>query len=153
MRPYKLLIVLLPYLFVSCKKDKITGNCPGEHVKVIELLNGSYTGTIYKWTRDFDSTHQTVVETFDTIYNATSFLALNEDSNSIKFGGILYQYHDDLILSCDKDTINGVKQYTTNPYHSIAIIKSEQFVRLYTSAYSSSGGPWAYTQIEEYYKD
>lgn len=147
----KLLILLVSIVFICSCKNQTNPITPDERIKTFELLNGSYTGTIYKWRRDYDSTHINVVETFDTLHNVTSLLEIDEDSNLIKFGGVLYQFHDDLIAN--KDTIKGVIQYTTLPYNSIEIIKSKKFVRLFTSAYSPNGGPWAYSQTDEYYKD
>lgn len=149
----KYLFLLTAITFIVSCKNKTNSIAPNERVKSFELLNGTYTGTIYRWERDYDSTHTQVIESFDTLYNVTSILEIDEDSNLIKFGGVLYLFHDDLIANANKDTIKGLMQYTTHPYNSIEIIKSQKFVKLVSSAYSSNGGPWAYSQTDEYYKD
>lgn len=142
------LIIIPTLLCVSCvdiKKD-----LPVPKNKYSEQLKGMYTGNFYKWNRDYDSSHTAVIETYDTLYNVTSELTINEDSNTLRFGGVLFEVHDDLTTSLD--TIHGLRNYSTLPYTSIKIIKSIEFIQISESAFAPSG-PWAYTYKQEYFKD
>jgi len=142
---YKLgLMVFLIFTFSCNKKAK--------KIKLWEELNGSYSGNIYQWNRNYDTTGN-VVETYDTILNVKSVLDIKIERNTISFGGIEYKYHDDLNELLDKDTIVARPDYSTLPYKSIRIIRSNKFVRVGESGYSPMGGPWAFSIAEEYYKD
>ena len=140
-----ILLFLMFTLSLSCNKKS-------KKIRLWEELNGSYSGNIYKWTRDYDSTHQNVVETRDTIFNVNSELDMNFAANTISFGGIQYKYHDDLEALLDKDTIEALLSYSNLPRQSIRIIRSSKFVRVGESGYSPIGGPWAYSIAKEYYK-
>lgn len=150
MKPISLIrLIFIPILLsISCvdiKKD-----FPVPKNKYSEQLNGMYTGNFYKWNRDYDSTHSTIIETYDTLYNVTSELIINEDSNTLRFGGVLFEVHDDLAISLD--TIHGLRNYSTLPYTSIKIIKSIEFIQISESAFAPSG-PWTYKYTQEYFKD
>lgn len=150
MNKFKLLLFLFGTFLISCKKrSEVLDN----NIQLLESLNGSYTGNIYKWNRGYDSSGINIIETFDTVYNVKSDLEIKVANNSIKFGGVAYNYHDDLNLLLEKDTIDALFDLSTLSLRSIKIIKSDQFVRVQQSGYSPNGGPWAYSIMEEYHKD
>lgn len=145
----KLGILLFLMFTLSCNKKDLKD----QKISLWEELNGSYSGNIYQWNRNFDSIGINVVETFDTILNVNSELNIKVETNKISFGGIEYNYHDDLNVLLEKDTIDALLNYITLPYQTIRIIRSSKFVKVRTSGYSPSGGPWAYSINEEYYKN
>ncbi len=147
MRKLYLVFSFFVLFLLSCNKDNFF---IAQKIKSIEKLNGSYTGNIYKWNRDYDSTHVNVIETFDTIRNVKSTLEIDVKNNSIRFNNSLYDNHKDLNLLLDNDTIIAANGYN-NP-SSIMIIKSRKFFRVYFNK-GVIGSPWAYSITEEYFKD
>ena len=145
--PFCVLTILLFQL--SCKKAE---NTQEKEIAQFEQVNGSYKGNIYKWSRDYDSTFTQIIEKRDTTFNVAADLNVNVNQNIIEFGNVNYIFHDELNTLLGKDTIDALFNASTHPYHSIRIIRSSQFVRVFTSSYAPSG-PGAYTIIEEYYKN
>lgn len=146
MKAVNLFIVFMILISFSCKRDGNSEKNP------LEELNGTYSGAIYKWNRNWDSTFTNVVETFDTLKNVSGELEINVASNTIKFGNVIYPIHDTLFKVINKDTLVALMSYSTHPYRSITIINSSKFVKVWESS-SASTGPWAYSIVEEYYKN
>jgi len=138
-------LVFLVFVLFSLSCNKID-----RRIKLVEQLNGSYTGNRYNWSRGYDSTHTKVIEKFDTIRNVICKLQIDLKSNSIRFNDYPYDNHRDLNLLLDEDTIIAASGYYQPS--TIMIVKSSKFIRYHYSKAGSSG-PWAYSITEEYFRN
>ena len=141
-RNYYLLILCL--ILDSCHKRTSTNS--------YAFLQGNYVGNIYHWHRDYDSNHN-VIETFDTIFNVTSTLEIDEATNIIKFDGVIYQNHKELKLTTSDDTISALKDFSVRPENQFRLIKSIKNVTIVNSVYSQGGDPYADQEIKDYFKN
>ncbi len=135
---------------ISCGKKEEQTIATGNHY---DFLQGGYIGNIYRWHRDYDSTHTNIVESYDTSYNVKADLVIDENSDDVIFDGTDYYEHYNLKTLINNDTILAARM--NNLYHTYVrakIIQSLKFVEI-KEAYYSSTGPLAFTVTAEYYKN